>query len=299
MKEDQASSTAFTVLQGLVHTARSRGHLDLVTPETAEVCTRILEGSPEGQRRLKQLANPLFRGALPILERLIMPGISLHYALRKRFIEQVTMQAIEQGVTQVVSLGAGFDTLLWRLHLNKHEIQLIEIDHPATSQVKQAALAGAGQQQGSNLHLLPVDLSERALLEVLQGFDGFDASRKTLFICEGVLMYLDIGAVDTLLESLRRLTDHPVRFVFSAVSPMTSAYNNTGPLLKLYLMFKDEPLNWTIERQDLSDFLAKRDYRVLELADAQGLKERFLPPNCAETLHQGEFLALSEADPLS
>ncbi|MBF0447445.1 MAG: class I SAM-dependent methyltransferase [Magnetococcales bacterium] len=298
MKEDQASSTAFTVLQGLLYTARYKKELDLVSDETVEVCQKILQDSDEGRRRLSQLDNPLFRIALPTIERLVMPGISLHYALRKRYIEQKVVRAIQDGTTQIVSLGAGFDTLLWRLHQKHPTIHLIEIDHPSTSIVKQAALS-VEKKSASTLNFLPVDLSCHSLREVLQEFDGFDPQRKTLFICEGVLMYLDEQAVVTVLKTLQRLTRHPIQFIFSAVAPMNSTYNNTGPLLKFYLMFKGEPLNWTIEREALSGFLTPLDYRIQELADADFLSHHLLKPTFFPPLHRGEFLASVEADPIA
>ena len=228
----------------------------------------------------------------------MVPGIAHHYVLRKQYIEATANQAIQDGVSQVVSLGAGFDTLLWRLHRSHPDITFIEIDHPATSAVKREALEADGNM-GDNLHLLAVDLGEKALLGVLQKFTAFDPDRPTLFICEGVLMYLHLAAIETLLETLRRLTRHPVQFVFTAVSPISSPYSNTGPLLKVYLFFKKEPLNWTIERQDLPEFLQQRHFKTREIADAMILKERFLSDSYLGAIHQGEFLAIAEAEPLA
>ena len=115
MKEDSASSTAYTVVHGILHTANNPKLAYLVDAETAEACTMILSASSEGRRRLAELGSPVKKRLLPFLEWLLLPGITLNYVLRKRVIEEKVLAAIEEGSTQIVNIGAGFDTLAWRL----------------------------------------------------------------------------------------------------------------------------------------------------------------------------------------
>lgn len=292
MKENEASATAFSVAQGILHTASHPALGSLVPLEMAAACHRILEGSPEGRRRLRQLANPLFRRAVPWLERLLMPGITLHYALRKRFMEEATRTALAAGVTQVVNLGSGFDTLAWRLHRDHPEVIFIEIDHPATSAIKVPSLLDGGAPP-PNLQFLAVDLSRRGLAETLEGSPLFQGGRSTLFLCEGVLMYLPPPAVDTLLATLGQLCGPGTRFLFTAVEPTGSPANNTGPLLRLLLLFKGEPLAWSLPRSDLAPFLTQRGYRLLDQADDADLVARWLETPPPDPLHRGEYCALA------
>ena len=46
------------------------------------------------------------------------------------------VKSIDEGAKQVVILGAGFDTLAWRLSEKFESIRFIEVDHPATSKEK-------------------------------------------------------------------------------------------------------------------------------------------------------------------
>ncbi|MBF0187893.1 MAG: class I SAM-dependent methyltransferase [Magnetococcales bacterium] len=292
MKDDQASSTAYTVLQGMVYSGLYRK--GLVSDEVMTACRTILSASEEGKKRLNQVEGRLFPMLVPFMERMMIPGLSLHYVLRKQFIEEATLSAIKEGYTQVISLGAGFDTLTWRLHSQHTGVNFMEIDHPATSRMKVDALTGEAPLPG-NLHLLAVDLAEKDLEEVLGAYSGFDPSRKTLFICEGVLPYLPQAAVTHLLAALRKLTGAGTRFVFTAVSSMSSPNNNTGPLLKVYLMFKNEPLDWTLEMADVDAFLTANDYLSMDKADDEMLSGRMTESLAGETLHRGEYVVLAEA----
>jgi len=293
MKEDEASSTAYIVLQGLLYTASRPRYNYLVAKDVEEAGRQILSASKTGRKLLKQINNPLIRVIAPFLEWLLMPGISRHYVLRKRYIEDAVRAAIKQEATQVVNLGAGFDTLAWRLHKEFSGVNFIEIDHPATNAQKAKALMG-GETSPSNLHMLAVDFSKQNLLEALSPFEGFEAKRKTIFICEGVLMYLLEKDVVTLFDSLKQLTGKGTQLVFTCVEPMESPSNNNGRLLKFLYLIKNEPLNWIMARPDLPDFVEKQGYKMLETASAEIFKERYLSSDHKGVVHQGEYLALAE-----
>ncbi len=293
MQQDMASATAYTVLQGLLLTANNPSYKDLVSADTKTACQQILSASTEGQKRLRQLDSRLFKLFAPLIEKILMPGITLHYALRKRFIEDATRQAITQGVTQVVNLGAGFDTLAWRLHAEHPQINFIELDHPATNEQKAKAFFS---QSPKNFHLLAVDFSQTNARQALEAFPAFDADRPTLFICEGVLMYLNQSDVIDLFEGIRQLSGTGTRFVFTCVGPLENENNNTGRLLKLYLKFKNEPLNWSLTEDKLPNFLQDQRYELKDMAASDELRSRYLKDIQHGTLHRGEYLALAIAN---
>jgi len=115
MKDNLASQTAYTVLQGVVHTGRQDRTKALVSEEKMSACLRILNSSEEGRKRLRQLGNPMVSAGLKALQRLLLPGIAIHYVTRKLAIEGYVKSSIENGTTQVVNIGAGFDTLMYEL----------------------------------------------------------------------------------------------------------------------------------------------------------------------------------------
>ena len=292
MKEAEASSTALTVAQGILYVSAQSKYAGVVSDEHVQACRRILEATDEGRRRLKQLESPWFLAAVPVMEYCLTPGLLLHYPLRKRFFEEACVRALKEGYTQVVNIGAGFDTLLWRLHTRYPDVSFMEIDHPASSRVKQEAVT----DKGSNLGLLPVDLSKTSLKAALGGCGAFDSSRRTFYLCEGVLMYLQREAVCGVFESLCAMTGAGSRFAFSAVAPMSSSASNTRLLLRLYLKIKNEPLAWSLEPDELEAFCRAQGYRLLETGDDERLLKQFAPGASPRMIHRGEFLAVTEAE---
>lgn len=294
MKEDKASSTAYTVVHGILHTAKNPALRFLVSDETVQACEKILAASPEGQKRLAQLASPVKSRLLPFLEWLLLPGITLNYVLRKKFIAENVIQGVAYGATQVVNIGAGFDTLAWRLSKKLPLVNFIEIDHPATGREKIKALCNE-TVVAKNLHFLAADLSKQSLESVLNGFAGFDPRRKTIYLCEGVLMYLEEEHVIGLFDALKKLTGAGSTFIFSCMEPNESEKNNIRPLLHLYLTLKNERYNWYIRERDLPDFLTKRDYSLKAVADSKFYRNNYLREGFKGAVHRGEFVAVAEA----
>jgi len=294
MKHNQASSTAFTVLQGVLYTAQRPKYANLVSEEVRDACTRILAASQEGRKRLRQLRSWWFKLLFaPLIERLMIPGITLHYVLRKRCIEDYTVQTIQEGGTQVINLGAGFDTLAYRLAKRYQTVNFIEIDHPATHKIKADALI-ATDDSLNNLQWLPVDFTTQVLENELGSFSGWLPDKPTLFILEGVLMYLNEAQVTQLLESLKHLTEGRMRLIFTFVEPHSQSSHSYGPLLKMYLKFKGEPLSWVKEQTELADFLNANGYTLQQIISPRELKTQYLPPDHKGIVHEGEHLAVAE-----
>lgn len=288
LKDGEASSTAYTVLQGLLHTARSNSFTHLVSERNREIGEVILNSSEEGRKRLRQLDSQLGKILLPIMERLLLPKISLHYALRKAYIESKVRYALECGATQVINLGAGFDTLLYRLAEENPSLNCIEIDHPATHKVKKAALSEP-KMYLSNLHFLPVDFTHQTLEQELSKAPFFSCEQQTVCIVEGVLMYLSKEQIFQLFSSLVEiLTYAPRHLVFTAVEPPENHPDSYGPLLKLYLKFKGEPLNWLCEEKMLEAFVGQSDFTLRETANGDRFRSLFIAEHSG-SLHKGEF----------
>ena len=286
MKKDAVSSTALTVLQGLLYTSRKPEFSHLVSEETQAACEALLSHSHEGRKRLRQLQSRLFLASVPLAERLIMPGLTLHYSLRKKCIEEYTRAAVERGVTQVINLGAGFDTLAFRLAREFPNVSFIEVDHPATQRHK----AEAFQALDSPCHLLPVDFVTQNLDQQLSAADIYAPEKSTLFISEGVLMYLAEQDVRALFSGLKRISGNQMEVIFTYLDP--SEDNSNGPLLAWYLKLKKEQLHWSITRRSLGEFLSPLGYELEMVIDATGFQQRYLP-NQNVTLHRGEAVAVA------
>jgi len=292
VKDNEASSTAYTVLQGLLFVAQKPGFSHLVSPRNRELGTHILQSSAQGRKRLKQINSTAGKLLLPLMERLLLPSISLHYGLRKAYIEKKVREAIDAGATQIINLGAGFDTLLYRLAEENAQLNCIEIDHPATHEVKKRALT-TGELKLDNLHFLPVDFTHQTLQQELGQCSAFAREKPTVCIVEGVLMYLTPEQIYSLLQSLLDLLDcSPRHLVFTAVEPASNHPESYGPLLKLYLKLKGEPLNWLCDENHLKAFIEQSDFTLQETANSEVFRQQFIP-DYQQRLHKGEYGAVA------
>lgn len=86
-------------------------------------------------------ALPVAGRVIPALYDLIWPGPRPSAAARARLIDDTLARARDDGIAQVVLLGAGFDTRAWRLPAIRRA-RVIEVDRPETQQVRSVARAG-------------------------------------------------------------------------------------------------------------------------------------------------------------
>ncbi len=122
-------------------------------------------------------------------------------AVRTEFFDRIMSESIRDG-DQVVILGAGWDTRAYGLLKNRN-IQVFEIDTPATQQVKLRALQKTGVGFES-VNFVSCDFNNESWLEKLQA-QGFDSNTRTFLLWEGVTMYLDESAIHETLETVSRL----------------------------------------------------------------------------------------------
>jgi len=78
---------------------------------------------------------PLVRLVIKLYERILPGGYHFHIA-RTKHIDTVLLQRLEEGIKQVVILGAGYDTRAYRFRELLTNITVFELDYPPTQVVK-------------------------------------------------------------------------------------------------------------------------------------------------------------------
>jgi len=235
-----------------------------------------MAASPGGIRFLRATHSGWFRAAAIFMERLILPGIMIHYTLRKRFIEESVRERLKDGVRQVIMLGAGFDTLAYRLQREFPDVAFIELDHPATQRVKVEVLSGA---LSPNLAYLSLDISTRDPSEVLLRCPAYDPNDETILIAEGLLMYLDATAVGTIIELAAQHQGRSA-IIFTFMEPRKDgqiAFQHSGKLVDWWLKRRGEPFQWGIRREDLSDYLSQHGLDLERIVAPDELRVEYLP----------------------
>ena len=102
-------------------------------------------------------------------------------------------------VAQFVILGACFDTRAYSLP-NNTWVRVFEVDSPQTQVVKRETLKKAGIDCGG-VTFVPADFETQDWLACLTAA-GLNPGERTLFLCEGVTMYLDRAAVEDTLRKI-------------------------------------------------------------------------------------------------
>ena len=130
-------------------------------------------------------------------------GFAWLMLVRTRFIDELMERAIRGGATQLVILGAGFDTRCYRFAELLKDATVIEIDYGTTQEYKKRRVETALGGAPANLVYAPIDFARENLGEVLRRA-GFHSGRKTYYICEGVSMYVPEDGMREMLRMIAR-----------------------------------------------------------------------------------------------
>src|SRR5919201_6439860 len=110
---------------------------------------------------------------LPIAGRLVSryidrrwPGPRPSGVVRTRAIDDAVRDALREGCSQLVLLGAGYDTRAYRLP-DADGVEAFEVDHPATQAAKRAALERARATLPPRVRFVPLDFEQDSLAMAL------------------------------------------------------------------------------------------------------------------------------------
>lgn len=299
MKLNQSSATAYLIAESAVYLANNEKTESLVQPENLELYKHFADSRTFSQKIgyfAKQ--TKLFRPFFDWLENSIIPGIQLHYQVRKHRLEEIARDALAENFGQIIVFGAGFDTLALRLHKKFPDVNFIEIDHPATQTAKRNVIEERGLA-GDNLHFAALDLTEKTLSEVLSKKDFFQKDAKTLFIAEGLLMYLEPSEVKNLFDFVRENSAENSRFAFTFMERDESGrirFRNSSKFVDFWLKIKGEPFQWGLEADELTGFLDGKDFSFQSLDFHETFRRKYLSVPEMENLPLavGESLCVAE-----
>jgi methyltransferase (TIGR00027 family) len=289
MRENRASATALIVAAGVLRRSHCRAVRGLVAGESAGLAEAALRSAGRGWPVVRRLAASRWGASVAwFLERMFIPGLTMHYVLRKRAIEEAVRRGVGAGIRRVVILGAGLDGLGARLA--SEGVEVVEVDHPATQALKREALRGAGLGE-RGVRLVPADLSREFPEEVFQG-------GACIVVAEGLLMYLEPVRLRELVRGPARLLEPGSRLVMTFLErhgeePL--GFRNGTRLVSWWLRRRGEPFTWGIYPTRLKGLLRIAGFEMLDLIDHHELRQRYLrnAPQKAASLAIGEFIAVA------
>jgi methyltransferase (TIGR00027 family) len=262
MRRTSPSKTARKVALNILTLGAKRGMEEVLPPGIVETTAEMLVASGTVGATVVRL----FRSAtmVPVYQAFdwLLPGQFEAFGHRKALCEKQVRDGIASGAKQVLVLGAGYDTLGYRLAPEFPHVAFFEIDHPDTSSLKSKAIEQLGRR--SNLHLLPEDLSKRSLSTVVCANQVWDRSAASVVVAEGLLMYLPPPAPSDLFKQCAEVTGDGSRVVFTYVARGTNGRPDVGRwtgLVLWLLKVGGEPWLWSIRPEDLAPFLTDTGWR--------------------------------------
>ncbi|HYO67936.1 MAG TPA: SAM-dependent methyltransferase [Archangium sp.] len=282
MYAHQASRTAVKVGRFVAVLARQPKLAPLLPKGVAESMERLmLHAGLLKPWMLRLYGARWYTRLVTAIERATTPGQVLCVGLRKRFMDDETRAALAEGKRQVLVVGAGLDTLCWRLASEYPEVTFVELDHPASQEMKRKALEGMGPLP-PNLHLVGVDLSRTSLEESLSQLPVWRKDVPSVVVAEAVLMYLKEAHVSAFLEAVHRSTGPGSRLLCTCFRwerkgrPTLGA--GTRRLVADSLRLAGEPLLWIVRDEELGPFLARHGFRQDATPERVELHRRYLVP---------------------
>jgi methyltransferase (TIGR00027 family) len=253
VQEERASGTASLIAASLVFMHEHAEFKGLVSAESARLCRRFLGSYSQKSDWFWKIARQrwFFHLALTI-ERLTIPGILQHYALRKKCLSRLVREAFADGIPQMVVLGAGFDPLALELYQEFKNIRFWEVDHPATQRYKAAAV----EVDVLRFHFVALDLQKKKLDSPV--LIHFNESERTTWVAEGLLMYLPAPTVKEHFEQIAKLSSPCSRFLFTFMEPEGDGriqFRGQTRLVDCWLRGRGEPFSWGIDRHELPRFI--------------------------------------------
>jgi methyltransferase (TIGR00027 family) len=256
MRKDKPSKTARKVAFNIISLGSKQGMDKILPPGIVEATKKLLLASGVAGETLIRWAGST--RAVRIYEAFdwMMPGQFEAFGYRKAFCEHQVKDGINAGANQILVLGAGYDTMEWRLAPEFPDVNFFEIDHPATAGFKAKGIETLGQR--NNLHLIAEDLSKRKLVDVLKANESWDPRAQTVIIAEGLLMYLPPEAVIDLFHQCAEITGKGSRIVFTYIGTGADGRPDIGRwtgLVLWTLKISGEPWLWSIRPDELGQFL--------------------------------------------
>ena len=204
------------------------------------------------------------------------PGLWGGMLCRKCYIDEKLTDSAET-IEQIVNLGAGLDTRLYRLPCIA-DIPAWELDQPENIEYKRHGIFKALGKPPKNVNLVPIDFDTENLRDKLLAA-GYSPNKITFFICEAVAQYL---------------TEAGLRATFSFLSTAKNGSLITFTYIRKKFLDGVDLFNWPagykrfvknkifisgMEPEDWPGFLAEYNWKIIEDIDYPSMADKYIKPS--------------------
>jgi len=205
----------------------------------------------------------------------IIPGGTNYVIVRTRYIDDYLDQCIADGIEQLVILGAGFDSRAFRFIELKDRITIFEIDHPDGQMIKKEKVSKIFGILPDHVKYVPVDFEKDKLDEKLYEC-GYKKNSKTLFIWEGVTVYLTEEAVNQTLAFIVNNSGEGSSIIFDYIyDTVIDGTMKEGQSMRRHAEKSGVPFKFGIKEGTVEEFLGKQRFGQVEDVNAKSLEDRY------------------------
>jgi methyltransferase (TIGR00027 family) len=195
------------------------------------------------------------------------PGGPGFIVARARYIDDYLKSCLKDSIEQLVIFGAGYDSRAYRFEELKR-LKVFEIDHPVTQGVKIEKLKRIFGKLPENVIYVSIDFESETLKERLSE-SGYNRWLKTLFIWEGVTMYITAEAVDDTLAFIAKNSGKGSSIVFDYI--YKSGISREARFNRLSKITGEREI-FGIEEGTIEEFLRQRGFYQIVNANSESLK---------------------------
>lgn len=204
-------------------------------------------------------------------------GMFEYVVARTKYVDEAFARAVDSDFDQVIIFGAGFDSRAIRLPREQSRTVVYELDAAPTQAAKLRQLAKRGVAVPEGTLFVSVDFNREGVRDKLEA-QGCSPFKTTLFIIEGLLMYLDNQSAGETFDLINYFAGPESQVVFDVVhSSVIRRENRYYGESELYARVAQagEPWAFGLEKEDLAGFLSRYGMKLQECLDATDLEGRY------------------------
>jgi len=207
----------------------------------------------------------------------IWPGGYGYIITRTRYVDEYLQTNIDEGIEQLVILGAGYDSRPYSFLKAEDKVRVFEVDHPATQKRKLEKLRNIYSSLPDYVTFVPVDFNKEKFGDRLIE-SGYGKGLKTLFIWEGVTMYLTSDAVDETFSFITTCSGDGSSIIFNYMDKSlvdgTNKQKDAQKLRKTLFRMGEPPIFGIGERK-IEAFLDSRGFNQVVNVTGDYLRDTY------------------------
>lgn len=202
------------------------------------------------------------------------PGLGNSIRARVSYFDLVLKECISHDITQLIILGAGYDTRPYRIPEIDNNFKVFEVDHPDTQSFKKEIITRILGKLPGNVTYIPLNL-ETGDLDLAISSTCFSELKKTLVIMEGLIMYLSSDSIHRIFSyfSQRCPVGSKILFDYYPESVVSGEKNEYAKNIVKFTQMNGEPLKFGIPDNDERVFLSQWNFSEIRIVSSEEYKK--------------------------